>query len=289
LYRTEQGLDERGFFTGRLDLRSRLRRNYGNFTHVIEPTLGYVYVNPTSQSHNPLFQPRTALPQNRIRDFDLDLVALDPADRIRPSNRVTWGAVQRLHDSGVGTSPLDAELALLASYELEDQDFGWLIAEGHLVPPRFGSTRFHVAYDPKKTQLAEALFYWRWRHEVGHRFSIGYRYRRNIPNVFEDFKYGERFDTFSTLEHIQQAFGEFRLQVTPRWQLGYRTSYSFESNLLLQQTGFIEYLSKCNCWAAGVQLGMDRNSGVDVRLLYRLVGIGDDLGESPLLDSLEGL
>lgn len=290
LYSThEQDFAHRGFLTGRVDLRSRLRRRFGRLTHVVEPTLGYAYVSPTSQSGNPLLQPGTLVPQDRIRSLDLDAVTLDPADRIRRSNRVTWGAVQRLHGSGEGASSLDVELTLLGSYELEDEDFGLVIAEGHVAPPRLGATRFHVGYDPEKTQLSEALFYWRWRHEAGHRFSIGYRYRRDIPDVFENFRTGERFDNFEKFEHIQQAFGDLRLQVTPRWLLGYRTSYSFESNVLLQNAGLVEYLSRCGCWAAGVELSMDRSSGVDVRLLYRLVGIGDDLGESPLLDSLEGL
>lgn len=290
LYSTdEQVFEHRGFVTGRVDLRSRLRRRFGSVSHVLEPTFGYAYVNPTAESNNPLFQPRTALPQDRIRSFDLDAVTLDPADRIHRANRVTWGAIQRLHDTGEGARPFDVELALLGSYELEDEDFGLVIAQGHVVPPLLGATRFHVAYDPEKTQLSEALVVWRWRHEIGHRFSIGYRYRRNIPDVFEDYSSGQRFDNFESFDHIQQAFGDLRLQVTPRWQLGYRTSYSFESDVLLQNVGFIEYLSKCSCWAAGVELAMDRTGGIDVRLLYRLVGIGNDLGKSPLLDSLEGL
>jgi LPS-assembly protein len=290
LYATEeQNFDARGFFTGRVDLRSRLRRSFGSIVHVVEPTFGYAFVDPTSQSSNPLLQPSTELPQERIRSFDLDTVTLDPADRIRRANRVTFGAVQRLRDTDALARPLDVELALLGSYELADERFGWVIAEGHVLPPRLGATRFHVAYDPEKTQLAEALFSWRWRHEFGHHLSIGYRYRREIPDVFEDFGTGQRFDNFEEFDHIQQAFADLRLQITKRWQLGYRTAYSFESDVLLQNSGYVEYLSKCGCWAAGVELSMDRNSGVDVRVLYRLVGIGNDLGRSPLLDSLEGL
>jgi LPS-assembly protein len=290
LYSTdEQDFEHRGFVTGRVDLRSRLRRSFGSLTHVVEPTFGYAYVNPTDESNNPLFQPRTALPQDRIRSFDLDAVTLDPADRIDRSNRVTWGAVQRLRDTRDGAKPFDIELALLGSYEIEDEDFGLVIAEGRVVPPLLGATRFHVAYDPEKIQLSEALFTWRWRHDFGHRFLIGYRYRRDIPDVFENFGTGQRFDNFVEFDHIQQAFGDLLLQVTPRWLLGYRTAYSFESDVVLQNAGFVEYLSKCGCWAAGVEVATDRNSGVDVRLLYRLVGIGNDLGKSPLLDSLEGL
>jgi len=106
LYSTdEQGFDHRGFVTGRLDLRSRVRRSFGSIQHVVEPTVGYAYVSPTSQSENPLFQPRTALPQDRIRSFDLDAVTLDPADRIGRANRVTFGAVQRLYEEVEGARP----------------------------------------------------------------------------------------------------------------------------------------------------------------------------------------
>jgi len=85
------------------------------------------------------------------------------------------------------------------------------------------------------------------------------------------------------------VFTELRVQATKRWLLGYKTSFSFDREVFLQNAGLIEYTSRCGCWAAGVELSEDRSSGVDVRLIYRLVGIGDDLAESPLLDSLEGL
>ena len=115
---------------------------------------------------------------------------------------------------------------------------------------------------------------------------LGYRFLRDIPDVFEDFGTGERFDNFSEIRRIDQVFADLRLQITQRWLVGYRLSYSFESDLILQNVGMIEYLSKCGCWAAGIELAADRASGVEWRLLYRLVGVGDDMGTSPLLDSL---
>jgi hypothetical protein len=280
---------QRGLPTARVDLRTRLRRHYGGVMHVVEPTFGYAYVGPDSQSGNPLLMPGTAFPQERIRSLELDLVTRDPADRIARANRVTWGAVQRLHGGWASDSGLSADLALLGSYEFEQESFGLAIADGGISTQRFGTTRVHLGVDPEEGQLSEALADWRWRHEAGHRVWLGYRFLRDIPDFFEDFGTGERFDNFSEIERIDQVFTDLRLQVTQRWMVGYRLSYSFESDLILQNVGLIEYLSKCGCWAAGVELAVDRASGVDARLIYRLVGLGDDMGQSPLLDAFGGL
>jgi LPS-assembly protein len=290
LYDTRvESFDQRGLFTGRVDARTRLRRRYTNAVHLIEPVVGYAYVGRYSQGGNPLLEPGTALEQQRVRDLDLDSVTRDTADRIPGANRVTWGAVQRLRLLGEGDAALEAELTLLGSYEIEDGEFGWIIADGGFEPSRYGATRFHVSYDPEKTQVSEGLAEWSWRHPAGHRIGLGYRYLRDIPDVFENWKRGERFDNFDRFDHIDQVFTELRVQATQRWLLGYKTSFSFDREVFLQNAGLIEYMSRCNCWAAGVELSSDRASGVDVRLIYRLVGLGDDLADSPLLDSLEGL
>jgi len=284
--------DHRELFTGRLDVRTRLVRRFGDVTHVIEPVLGYAYVQSVaSQSDNPLFTPATAVPQQRVRDLDLADVTYDTADRVSSVDRVTWGAVQRLHmpvEEGE-RGGVDAELTLLGTYDLDQEQFGWVIADGGLQPGRYGGTRFHVGYDPEKNQIQEGLIEWNWRHPDGHRLELGYRYLRDIPQVFEDWQRGERFDKFTAFDHINQVFADARVQVTKRWLLGYKTSFSFNREVFLQNSGMIEYLSTCGCWAAGVELSQDRASGVNVRVNYRLVGIGEDIAKSPLLDSLEGL
>ena len=279
----------RGLLTGRADLRTRLVRRFGPVTHTIEPLVGFAYVSHDTQTSNPLLVPATAVPQERVRELELDAVTQDPADRIPGANRVTWGAVQRLRVDGQGDEAVDAELTLLGGYEIDDERFGWIIAEGAMQPSRYGGTRFHVSYDPEKPHLAEALMEWNWRSPAGHRLSLGYRYLRRIPDVFEDWQRGERFRNFDQFDHINQVYTEMRVQVTQRWQLGYKTAFSFERAVFLQNAGLIEYLSKCGCWAGGLEFSQDRASGVNVRVNYRLVGIGENLAKSPLLDSLEGL
>jgi lipopolysaccharide assembly outer membrane protein LptD (OstA) len=286
-----ENLEQRGLPTARVDLRTRLRRHYGSVSHTIEPTVGYAYVGPQSQSRNPLLSPGTAVPQQRIRDMDLDAVTRDPADRIARANKVTYGALQRLYGSGEGDELLAAELRVLSSYDLEEQDTGLVIFEGGLITPGFGATRGHVALDPENAgEISEGLFDWRYRHRDGHRLWLGYRFVRDIPDVFEDFGTGERFDNFTDIDRIDQVYADLRAQITQRWLAGYRVSYSFESELLIQNAGFVEYLSKCGCWSLGVELGWDRTSGLDYRILYqRLFDIGSNIGTSPLLDSLGGL
>lgn len=290
LYATRlQSFDARGLFTGRADLRTRLRGHFGSLTHSIEPTLGYAFVSHAGQRKNPLFQPATAVAQQRVRALDLDSLTRDSADRIPSANRFTWGATQRLTVPGREADALGADLTLLGSYEVDDEDFGWVIADGNVAPSRLGSTRFHVSYDPERTRLAEAMIDWSWIHSKGHRVSLGYRYLRQIPQFFEDFERGERFDNFDHFDHVEQIFTELRYQVTPRWLLGFRTAFSFEREVFLQNVGVVEYMSRCGCWAGGVELSADRASGVDFKILYRLVGLGRNLEQSRLLDALEGL
>ena len=79
LYQTDaQGFEERGVFTGRVDLRTRLRRRFGErLIHLVEPRVGYAVVTGETQSDNPLFVPRTAVPQRRIRQLELENVVIE--------------------------------------------------------------------------------------------------------------------------------------------------------------------------------------------------------------------
>ena len=185
---------------------------------------------------------------------------------------------------------MEAELTLLGSYELDDDDFGWIIADGGVEPSRYGASRFHVSYDPEqdadlrgagRVELAPS------RRAIGSGSAIATC--ATSRRCSRTGSAGSASTTSRSFDHINQVFTELRFQATKRWLLGYKTSFSFDREVFLQNAGLVEYLSKCGCWAGGVELAMDRASGVDVRLIYRLVGLGDDLASSPLLDALEGL
>jgi len=269
----------RGRFTGRVDLRTRLRRRFGSgLVHLIEPRVGYAYLGKTSQSGNPLLVPGTALPQRRIRTLDLDAVTRDSADRVPAASRIAFGFGQRVYgeggDAALGT--LQVDLTLLGSYDFEDHDFGSVVADGRFSPWGVGQLRASAGYDPERTRIDELHADWRWRHERGHAVQLGYRYLYDVPLLFEDFGTGDRFDDVEPSDRVHEATGGFDLRLTRFWRLEYRAAYSFDESLLLANQGLIEYLSKCGCWAAGLELSQDRARGVEVKVLYRLVGLGRD-------------
>jgi lipopolysaccharide assembly outer membrane protein LptD (OstA) len=238
-------------------------------------------VSTTSQSGNPLLVPGTAIPQRRLRTLDLDSVTRDTADRIPRASRLSFGIAQRLYGDreGTGRRGLQADLTVLGAYDFEEHDFGSIVADGRISPFGFGETRLSAGYDPEETRIEEALAEWRWRHDRGHSVNLGYRYLRDVPDVFEDFGTGDRFDDVEDSDRVNEATGGFRLLITRNWRLEYQAAYSFDESLLLANEGLIEYLSECGCWAAGIEVSQDRASGVDVKFLYRLIGLGRDRPE----------
>lgn len=285
----EHGGVARGLLTGRVDLRSRLRRRFaGGAVHVIEPQVGWAYVGASTQSHNPLLVPATALPQERIRTLDLDAAVRDTADRIAHANRLSFGVTQRVLGAPQGDRPgaLQADFTVLGLYDFEGREFGDVVADGHLAPRKLGDLRFDAGFDPKRARLDEGLAEWSWRHPDGHRVSVGYRFLRQVPNVFEDFGTGDRFSHVQDERRVEQLDGSVRIAVTRQVSASYRLAYSFASNLLLANQGMVEYLSRCTCWAAGVEVSDDRARGLEVKVLYRLIGLGKDESPNPggLLD-----
>ncbi|MEE9607222.1 MAG: LPS assembly protein LptD [Myxococcota bacterium] len=273
--------EERGLFTGRVDLRSRLTRRFGKgVTHLLEPRLGYALVTHDSQGSNPLFVPQTAVPQQRLRGLDLDNVVLDPADRIRKFNGLTWGLGNRLFAAGGGeeAARLLADFTLQAGYDFETSRFASLYLDGRAYPFEGATARFNLGFDPEDAQLDEALFEVSWRAEAGHSAGLTYRFLRDIPQFFENYPYEDnRFDSPKTsFGRINQIEGAVRWAVTRGWSIHYRGVYSFESSLLIGNLGGIEYTSRCRCWSAGVEVSQDRERGIRFSLLYRLTGLGDD-------------
>jgi hypothetical protein len=285
LYETrERDFERRGFLTGRVDLRAPLRRRFGaEGVHVLEPLVGYALAwadSHDSQSDNPLFVPATAVPQERIRALDLDAVTRDTADRVRRSNRVSFGFANRFYGRprDGGPARLLADFTLLGLYEFEDRGFGNALLDGRAYPFRQTQARFNLSFDPEKARADEALAQIGWRHPDGHGLSIGYRFVRRIPDLFEDFLHGERYDNYDDLEHINQGDVGLQMVLLSRWTLAYRIAYSFDQDLLIANRGIVEYLSRCRCWALGAELRADRARGVEVRVVYRLMGLGRQIG-----------
>jgi len=269
---------ERGFATSRIDLSTRLRRQYASFVHVIEPRAGYALAYTRPQDRNPLFVPGTAVPLDRIRALDLDSVTRDSADRIARASRATAGFGNRFYGIRAdGASALLADFTLLGLYDIETSEVDALILDGRAFPLERLDLGFHADFDPHSARIDEGYAEVRWKL-TAISFDTGYRWVRRIPIFFEDFRTGDRFGQHTDVNHINQIRGGVALELTKRWNVRYGAAYSLEGNLALQNQGLIEYLSKCGCWAAGVQLSQDRKRGFDVKLVYRLLGLG---GEPP--------
>jgi lipopolysaccharide assembly outer membrane protein LptD (OstA) len=291
----KKGFQSRGLFTARADLRTRLRRRFASgVTHVMEPRVGYALVTQTGQSGDPFFVPNTAIPQERLREFDLDNVVRDPADRIARFNGLTVGLVNRLYSApgpGVG-SRLLADVELVAGYAFPKSEFASIFLDARTFPMRDITTRFSIGFDPERTSLDEALAEGLWTFDKGF-LSLGYRYLRDIPNVYENFLAADRFRKFENFSHVNQLDANIRYRFAERWAVTYQVYYQIDGNLLVDNTGGIEYGSRCDCWSLRLEVGWDRGGGIDVGVFYTLTGLGE--GKPPRrarlgsLDAVQGV
>lgn len=287
LYDTRNlAFENNGFFTGRLDVRTRIRGRFanpigtGSVTHLIEPRLGYAVVQQTSQQNDPLFVPATAVPQQRLREFDLDNVTLDTADRVARFNGITAGFGNRFYGTAEGelTPRLLADARVSGEYDFSRTEFGNLYLDGTAYPGYGITSRYIFGFDPRDMQISEGLLEAGWYSPVGHDLTVTYRYLHDIPEFFDAFRFApDRFresrDNFSRVDQISV---HTRAALTRSWALTYNVGYSFNQSFLLGNQGGIEYLSKCRCWAVRLEAQYDRTRGATFNVMYRIVGLGDD-------------
>lgn len=278
----EVGSQERGLLTGRIDVRTRLRGSFMGTSHLLEPRIGWVYVDDIADTENgsdPFYIPASSVPQQRLRQLDLENVSLDPADRIPSENALTWGIGNRFYSTrGEGSTRLLADFILAAAYSFEQSRFGNIYLDGRAYPFEGVTVRMSLGFDPEEARFDEQLMDLAWNHTDGHSFSFGYRFVRNIPIFFEDYpRQNDRFDRVSNeFDKIHQLDGGFRFVFTDRWAVTWRGGYSLERSLWLGNVGGIEYTSGCNCWAARVQVRNTRNQGIQFAIKYSILGLGDD-------------
>ncbi|MCG8588704.1 MAG: LPS assembly protein LptD [Proteobacteria bacterium] len=288
LYHTQaQGFEQRGRVTARADLSTHLRGQVDApflppVTHVLEPRLSWNLVAKTSQSRNPLFVPPTAVPQDRVRQLDLDNLTLDTADRVERVNAVTLRLGNRFFSLGDETSgaKLRAELSLSAQYRLTEDAFGPIVLEGRTLRDSGISTRFQLAWDPEKSRIDEGLVGVRYQASWGGRLGARYRFFRTIPRFFEDFQLRpDRFEEFSSgFNRLSQIDFDVSLPLVWRWSAFYRLQYSLENDLVLTNSGGLQYLSRCACWAVRAELQDDRVRGVQANFGVILRGFGRGFG-----------
>lgn len=287
LYQTHNlDFEQVGFATGRVDLRTRIRGRFenpiggGSVTHLLEPRVGYAVVQQTNQQRDPLFVPGTAFPQARLRQFDLDNVTLDSADRVARFNGITAGFGNRFYGTPEGErSPrLLADARFSSEYDFSRTRFGNLYLDGTAYPGFGVRSRYIFGFDPKDAEVSEGMLEAGWYSPVGHDLSVTYRYLRDIPQFFESFRFApDRFrEATDNFDKVNQISVHTRAALTRSWALTYNVGYSFNQSFLLGNQGGIEYLSKCRCWAVRLEAQYDRTRGATFNLLYRIVGLGDD-------------
>lgn len=285
LYASTRRSAARGFATGRVDVRTRLERHYeSGLHHVIEPRLGWALVASSDflQRGNPIFVPRASVPQERLRELDLDVVTRDSADRIEPANDLVAGVGNRLYGHPFdpeARSRLLADVSLLARYDLRGGAMGNLLLDGVAYPLQAIRSRFHASYDLANGRMDEALFDVGYTHPAGHVISGGYRLIQDTPLFFEDFlvvRSGvtDRFRNFQDIGRVDQLFGNFALSLTKQWSISYTVAYSLDKKLNLANTGTILYTSRCRCWSLGLRVTDDRARGPQFRVLYEVLGLG---------------
>ena len=302
-YQTDlQSTAERSLLTGRIDVRSRFTRTLelpraGATEHVLEPRLTYYGVAELSDDDgNPLLVPATALPQQRLRQLEVDSILRDPADRIPHGHGVVLGVANRFYrlvaEPEVPPEPPEegeepplfvpteilGDLTASLEYRFNGSEFGWFVLDGAIYPGLRTRLRGNFGYDLDRTEIGEGMLEFGWSHELGHDLRFRYRYVRDIPQFFEDFRASQdRFDEFEReFDRLNQVEIGGRWAITPSWAVTYDLRYSFEQSLVLTNRGGIEYISRCKCWAIRAIVAEDRSRGVEFALQYALIGLGDD-------------
>jgi lipopolysaccharide assembly outer membrane protein LptD (OstA) len=280
-----QSLRGRHLFTGQIDVSTQLRRTLGlpfgggDGVHVVEPHLKWTGLTHADQDEDPLFVPSPFVPQTRVRQLDLYNVTRDPADRLEAVDALTLAFANRIYGRGANATRLFADFVVSSQYEFHaDEGVAPLYLDGTLFPAKNWRSRLIFGYDPDESRIAEGLISVGWFHPDGHDVDVRYRYLRDIPLFFEDFRSAdERFDAFSSeFERVNQIALSLRAALTRRWAVTYSGVQSFEQSLSLSNTGGVEYTSGCQCWALRVEVGDDRQRGVQVGIAYTVLGLGRD-------------
>ena len=135
-----------------------------------------------------------------MRQLDLENVTRDRADRVEEFNALTVALGNRLYQRpgapGEAAVPL-ADFVLSGQYDFAQEEFGGIYLDGRLFPFAGATARLGLGFDPEQAQVDEGLAGLAFRDERGDRFSLEYRYLREVPRFFEAFpQENPRFEEF---------------------------------------------------------------------------------------------
>jgi len=287
----KRGAEMRNLVTGNFDVRARFRRTLplpftnARATHLLEPRLGFVWIEQlgnASQADNPLFVPRSAILQARLRALEPTGLVRDPADRIDEVEALHFSVGSRLYGAGAeeGAAPrLLADATLTAWWDFAGDSVRNIFVDGALFPAKNWRSRFDLGLDLDETRIDETLLELGYADERGNDVSFGYRFLRDIPKFFEGFQYAQsRYDEFSeSFDRIDQFDLYGRWTLLRGFALTYRVQYSLEGHFSVRQQFGVEYVSRCKCWAIRVEGEDERSRGFEVGVSYRILGVGDDV------------
>lgn len=279
---------ERGLATALSNLQVEMVRTFGKGTpleveHRMVPRVSWAFVSRAGgQEKNPLFVPRTAVTQFRVRQRALENVILDNADIIPETNQVVFAWDHRFYQGTGLNKLLLGEFGIGFSYDFASNERGGrLIAEGrHL---KFGpsSSRFQIVFDTRRAKIDELAavtsISWPWEIQT----SFGYRFVPDGPDFYESYttarfrRYTSRFD------EINQLSGAVSFPLGKRLRAAYAANYTFSGEFFLTNAATLDYVSPCGCWSAGVRLSASRDDQLRVQFRYTVVGLGDNMGSGP--------
>jgi len=287
-----QGSAEHGFVTGRMDVRSKLRGTLpGGLVHYLTPYVSYAVVSPNISEDDPMFIPRTAVPDERLRRLDLRNITLDPSDRVESFNGIVTGVENRLYSKGSGpdgASRLLAKADLSLEYQFTGTEFTAAALDAEVYPWERVSGVVQADYDLENSDLSEAYAGMAYQSLRGSSLAVGYRYRRDFPIVYEDYTgLSNRFAKYDPdFKHIHQLNLASRLVLTPQWLAIFGTVYNFESDRGMGRQEGIAYLSRCRCWSIQALHVADATRGSSWRVAMSLSGLGR---EANLFGATSGL
>ena len=292
LYRsTGQRFAERGLFTARTEIRSRLARDYrredGRVTrHVLEPRLGWALVSQRGQRDNPRFIPEADSTQTRLRALALENVSRNPSDRTRSANQVVLALGQRFFnaDGPRATPRLRADVVTAIDYNFSESDgLGSILLDGRVFPGFVGA-RFRLAFDPEAVAFEEGGIdlsvnaVWPERFFRRAKLTGGYRYLRRPPLFFETDVASTSSIQASGQSEVNQLDFEAQVEIAWRLRFTYAGIYGLEDSDtgFIRNRGMVEYVSKCRCWGIGLQLENEKRNGIQYGLTIRFLGLGDE-------------
>ncbi len=303
-YTHEFSGESRTAFTGRVDARTRFGRRFelgqARLDHLVEPGVAFGLLETHETEDRPLFVPQAAVRPRRIIAGDLRTLLREPTDRLEDERVLTASVGNRLYtrSGAADTSRLLGELRLAASYDFvrddadtEDQEqksLSYLFVDSAVHPWRNLLLQGQLGYDPEESDVEEALAAVSWRGDTDHRLApndverrhevrLAYRYLRDLPPFFEDFRRSDEVfeDAEENFDRIEQLNATGVWVATRMLDLFVNGYTSLESSKV--SGGSIGGLlhSECACWRVRVELERRlRPEDTRFRVNLQLAGFG---------------